>query len=127
MASYLFVKEGIENTLALVPKEKVINAVPFYTRIWTEKDGSTTSSAVGIRDALKWVEENDVELYWQEELGQYYGELATEDGLKMVWMEECVSLGLKKDLITEYDLAGIACWKLGFEPEAIWDIVKVNE
>ncbi len=127
VASYLFVKEGIENTLALVPKEKVINAVPFYTRIWTEKDGSTTSSAVGIRDALKWVEENDVELYWQEELGQYYGELATEDGLKMVWMEESVSLGLKKDLITEYDLAGIACWKLGFEPEAIWDIVKVNE
>ena len=105
----------------------MINAVPFYTRIWTEKDGSTTSSAVGIRDALKWVEENDVELYWQEELGQYYGELATEDGLKMVWMEESVSLGLKKDLITEYDLAGIACWKLGFEPEAIWDIVKVNE
>lgn len=127
VASYNYVKDGIENTLALVPREKVINAVPFYTRIWTEKDGSTTSSAMGIKDALAWVEENDVELYWQEELGQYYGELDSAEGLKQVWMEEEVSLGLKMDLIKENDLAGVGCWKLGFEPESIWDVVKVNK
>jgi len=127
VASYSYVKEGIEKTLELVPEEKVINAVPFYTRIWTEKDGKTTSSAMGIKDALKWVEENHVELYWQEELGQYYGELQSEEGLKQVWMEEAVSLGLKMDLIRENGLAGVGCWKLGFEPASIWDVVKVNE
>ena len=36
-------------------------------------------------------------------------------------------LGLKMDLIKKYDLAGVGCWKLGFEPASIWDIVKVNE
>lgn len=127
VASYDYVKDGIEKTLALVPKEKVINAVPFYTRIWTEKDGNTTSSAMGIKDSLEWVKENDVELYWQEELGQYYGELNSDEGLKQVWMEEAVSLGLKMDLIRDYDLAGVGCWKLGFEPESIWDVVKVNK
>ncbi len=127
VASYNFVKEGIRNTLEQVPKEKVINAVPFYTRIWTEKNGETTASAMGIKDALEWVEENDVELYWQEELGQYYGELDSEEGLKQVWMEEATSLGLKMDLIREHDLAGVGCWKLGFEPASIWDVVKVNE
>ena len=127
VASYNYVKEGIEKTLAVVPREKVINAVPFYTRVWTEKDGNTSSSAMGIRDALAWVEENNVELYWQEELGQYYGELNTEEGLKQIWMEEEVSLGLKMDLIRENDLAGVGCWKLGFEPASIWDVVKVNK
>lgn len=127
VASYPFVKQGIERTLEMVPKEKVVNAVPFYTRIWTEKDGETSSSAMGIKDAMEWIEENDVELYWQEELGQYYGELATDDGVKQIWMEDAVSLGLKMDLVREYDLAGVACWRLGFEPASIWDVVKVNQ
>ncbi len=38
-------------------------------------------------------------------------------------MEEAKSLGLKKDLVNQYDLAGIACWKLGFETADIWTIM----
>ena len=38
VASIDYVKQGIENTLLEVPKEKVINAIPFYTRLWTETD-----------------------------------------------------------------------------------------
>ena len=38
VASLNFVKEGIEATLNAVPKEKVINAVPFFTRLWKEVD-----------------------------------------------------------------------------------------
>ena len=30
-------------------------------------------------------------------------------------------------LCSMYHKAGVACWKLGFEPATIWDIVKVNE
>ena len=33
VASYNYVKEGIEETLRDVPADKVINAVPFYTRL----------------------------------------------------------------------------------------------
>lgn len=127
VASLPFVTKGIEDTLKVVPKEKVINAIPFYTRVWTEKDGETTSSALSMTSAKAWVEEKQVELYWQEEMGQYYGELQTEDGLKTVWMEEERSIGMKMDAIKEAGLAGVACWKLGFEPAEIWDIVKVNE
>lgn len=127
VASLPYVKKGIEDTAAVVPKEKIVNAIPFYTRVWTFNGDKTTSSALGISAAKKWVEENQVELYWQEELGQYYGELQTEEGLKQVWMEEEESISKKMELIRESDIAGVACWKLGFEPAEIWDIVSPEE
>ncbi len=123
VASLGFVENGISGTLELVPREKVINAIPFYTRLWTEKDGSVTSKALGIGAAKKWVDENAVELYWQEELGQYYGELQTPSEFSYLWMEEEESLELKMDLIRAYDLAGVACWKLGLEDEEAWEVV----
>ena len=124
VSSIPYVREGIENTLKEVPKEKVINAVPFYTRVWTVNEGKTSSKAYGISDARQWVEENQVELTWDKLLGQYYGETVSGSGQQYIWMEEEDSMRLKIDLIKEFDLAGVACWKLGFEPADIWDIVS---
>ncbi len=123
VASLDYVRNGIEDTLALVPKEKVINGVPFYTRLWTEEDSELRSDAMGIAEAKAWIEDNEVELYWQEELGQYYGELHGPSGFSYLWMEEEESLARKMDLIRSYDLAGVACWKLGLEDEDTWDVI----
>ncbi|MBQ7794955.1 MAG: SH3 domain-containing protein [Lachnospiraceae bacterium] len=124
VASLGFVQSGIEDTLALVPREKVINGVPFYTRIWTETGTELKSEAYGIEAAKAWVEKNHVELYWQQELGQYYGEVNEPSGLSYVWMEEENSLKLKMDLIKTFDLAGVACWKLGLEDAEAWDAIS---
>ena len=124
-ASIEFVEKGITDTLLEVPKEKIINAIPFYTRLWTEEDGKTTSSALGIYKAKEWIDENDVELSWQEDLGQYYGEhKESETATEYLWMEEEKSLGLKMDLIRKYDLAGTAGWKMGLESPEIWDVIQ---
>lgn len=124
-ASIEFVEKGITDTLLEVPKDKIINAIPFYTRLWTEEDGKTTSSALGIYKAKEWIDENDVELSWQEDLGQYYGEhKESETATEYLWMEEEKSLGLKMDLIRKYDLAGTAGWKLGLESPEIWDVIQ---
>lgn len=128
VASIGYVDNGIKKTLEQVPKEKVINAIPFYTRVWTQDPkGKTTSSAMGIAQSKEWVDKNKVELYWQKELGQYYGELKTEKEIKKVWLEDERSIGLKMDLIKKYDIAGVACWKLGFEPAKLWDEVRLDK
>ena len=123
VASLEFVRGGIERTLEEVPKEKLINGVPFYTRIWTEDQNGLQSEAYGIAAAKEWVDRNEVELYWQQELGQYYGELTTPNGISYLWMEEEESLALKMNLIRSYDLAGVACWKLDLEDEAAWESI----
>lgn len=127
VSSISYVKNGILGMLEDVPKEKLINAVPFYTRLWIEAgDGSITSRAMGIADAKKWVENNQVELTWQADTAQYYGELQTNDGAQFLWMEEERSLKEKMNVIRQNDLAGVACWKLGFEDSAAWDSIQWN-
>ena len=48
VASLNFVRKGITDTLNVVDKSKVINGIPFYTRVWcTTADGNVSSFACG--------------------------------------------------------------------------------
>ncbi len=124
VASIGYVRNGIERTLDEVPARKVINAVPFYTRLWkTDSEGRITSSAIGMASAEKTLNNNGVTPEWSEECGQYYGEFTNSEGFYQVWLEEERSIEEKAKLMKEYQLAGIAAWRLGYERNEIWDII----
>lgn len=147
-ASIGFVKDGIENTLKEVPKEKVINAVPFYTRIFKQIPESAAtkeemqylplvedntseygrylldSIAVSMGQAQKLLTDYNVTPVWNEALGQYYGEYEAYGCKYLVWLEDEASLGLKVDLIRENDLAGVAAWSLNLAKSGIWDTIN---
>ena len=123
VSSIGYVENGIKDMLSLVPKEKVINAVPFYTRLWTGSGDNASSRAMGISEATKWVSESGMDLTWDDSAGQYYGRLDSQNGEQQLWMEETRSLGLKMDLIKKYDLAGVAGWRLGLETSDVWDVI----
>ncbi|MBQ0146768.1 MAG: hypothetical protein KBS51_06630 [Lachnospiraceae bacterium] len=118
VASLPFVNEGIQNCLSQVPAGQLINGIPFYTRIWILKDGKVTSQAVGLETAQNWVNDNDIELSWDEELGQNRG----NNEEQYIWMEDRDSLSAKIDLCRRSGLAGMAGWKLGMESPETWDL-----
>lgn len=125
VASLPFVKEGIEKTLQEVPKEKVINGIPFYTRLWTESNNGTLSSEVMTMDAAsQYIQENGIEVYWEKETAQNYGELLTDNGTQKIWLEDEQSIEEKMKLISQYELAGVASWKLGFERSDVWSVIS---
>ena len=140
VASINWVREGIERALEQVPAEKLINAVPFFTRLWEERplteeelaelpstDTSTqvkvSSKAYGMDAIDQVLETNGSEKTWDENAGQYYAEYTADGNTYKVWLEEEDSIALKASLIKEYNLAGISAWKLGFERQNIWDII----
>ena len=123
-ASIDFVKNSITDSLAEVPKEKLINAVPTYTRVWTRENSKLSSSALGINGATKWVKENNVNLTWDDEVGQYVGHTTIGNATKYIWMEDERSMTLKMEVVKEADLAGVAVWKLGLEPKEIWNVIS---
>ena len=124
VASINFVKSAIEDSLKEVPREKLINAVPLYTRLWKEEGGKLSSQALGIEASLKWVLAKNLSPKWNEELGQNYVELISSSESYYMWLEDEKSLELKMKLIKENSLAGVAVWRLGLEPSSVWSIIR---
>ena len=129
VASLSFEEEGILNTLQEVSAEKVVSGIPFYTRLWcttTNEDGTTTvtSEAMGMNQAQQTLENNQVEASWDETTGQNYAQFNGESGeLYQIWLEDTESLTRKLELIKNYDLGGVAEWKLGLEDDSVWDLI----
>lgn len=130
VASIGFVEEGIVETLREVPAGKVINAMPFYTRIWLETpnaDGTvtTTSRAVGMETAYKTIKESGYPAIWDETCAQYYCayDYAEGNSVVKIWLEDEKSIEEKMKLFKQYDLAGVASWRLGFETSGTWDVI----
>ena len=128
VASIGFVKDGIEMTLEEVPAEKVINAIPFYTRIWKEvsgEDGTVTvsSQAAGMERIENLIAAKNLDTGWNEECAQFYTEYEEDGALYRIWIENDISIEEKMKLIQENDLAGVAEWKLGFQKNTVWDVI----
>lgn len=126
VASLGYVEEGIQKMTEVVPANKVVNALPLYTRIWTTaSDGSVTSQAVGINKATSFLMSRGVAYEWDETTSQNYAEFQAEDGLCQVWLEDEQSIAAKISVMKNYELGGVATWKLGFDEgrKNIWSVI----
>lgn len=125
VASINFVEEGIARTVEEVPVNKVINALPFYTRIWetTTENASTSisSQAVGMQMAEDYVTNHNIEVVWDDETCQNYGEYTSGNTLHQVWLEDERSIQVKLNIMEKYGIGGVASWRLGFEKPEIWN------
>ena len=141
VASIDYVREGIKSTLVEVPKEKVINAVPFYTRVWSEvpktegeladEKGTeaanyttkVTSQALGMTEAENAVSEAGAAAERDESTQLNFVQWEADGATYKIWLENAKSLEAKLALMKEYELAGTAAWKIGFEKSEIWDVI----
>ena len=126
VASLPWVEQGIQDTLEEVPAERVINAIPFYTRLWRTTGGNVTSEAIGMDQAQQTIAENNVETYWDKTTSQNYGKYDIDNSTYQIWLEDAQSVAEKVKLVSKYDLAGVSAWKLGFENSGIWQVISDN-
>ena len=126
VASLPWVEQGIQDTLDEVPAERVINAIPFYTRLWRTTGGNVTSEAIGMDQAQQTIADNNVETYWDKTTSQNYGKYDIDNSTYQIWIEDAQSVAEKVKLVSKYDLAGVSAWKLGFENSGIWQVISDN-
>ena len=125
VSSASFLEEGVRKALEEVPADQLVAALPFYTRLWeTAENGEVSSQAYGMSSAAQAVSSLEMTPEWDEKCGQNYGEKQSGDTLYQIWLEDGDSLARKMEILRQYDIAGIAEWKLGFETEDIWEVLK---
>ena len=126
VASLPWVEKGIQETIAEVPAERVINGIPFYTRLWKTLNGNVTSEAIGMKQAQDVIRDNHVQTYWDNNVYQNVGSFELGNATFQIWLEDNQSIAEKVKLIPKYGLAGVASWKLGFEDSSIWATITEN-
>ena len=125
VSSLGFVKKGVEDMLARVPKERMVTALPFFTRLWKEGKTKTTSpSAYGMSSAESLLRSYDTSPEWDEKTGQYYAQYKAGGFTYKIWLEEETSLKKKLEVVRKEEAAGVAFWKLGFERAATWSMIE---
>ncbi len=152
VASIGYVRSGIENTVSEVPANKVINAVPLYTRLWIETpktDEEIENEKVTYDDAGNEIhtDEEDIIPYtldiqtlkmedgittakangsvvWDEETAQNYATWQKGGKTYEIWLEDRDSLEAKLKVMQENNLAGVAAWQVAYADSYVWDLFR---
>ena len=108
-----------------IKNDKIILAIPLYTRLWTEDSSGNVvkQTTVSLKNIDKVVPSN-VQKQWDDNLKQYYVEYQDGSYTKKMWIEDEKSLKEKIDLIKNNNLAGVASWEKGMETDNFWTFLK---
>jgi len=125
VSSLGFTSDGLTLTLEKVPSEKVINAVPFYTVVWTTKDGVTTGKYLTLVNQADYVANLGITPVWDEETSQNYIEWREGTTLYQVWLEDTSSLMAKLNVMNTLELGGVGAWRIGYGTPESWNLLRV--
>lgn len=123
-ASYNWVSFNLKRILELVPHDKVVLGVPFYTRVWETNEGGTASEVLSMKNTEAFLQQYEFEIVWDEPARQSKASCHHDGSLIEVWIEDVTSLQHKAELVNEFQLAGIAAWRRGFESPEAWDAIN---
>lgn len=123
VAGLEWTEQGILDYLSYgIPRSKLMLGVPFYVREWQiDAAGKLVDSrAVLMKDIPALLDSVDEKTEFDARFGQtkvtYH-----KNGFKYVfWVENEATVKARIALAKKYDLAGVAAWRLGYEPAELW-------
>ena len=124
-AGYNWVETNLKKFIETeeIKSNKIILAIPFYTKLWADRNGDITSKNVNMNEIEKTLP-NGVERTWDDTLKQDYVEFTQDNATKKMWIEDEKSIKEKVSLIKKYELGGVAEWSKDRENEDIWKVIK---
>lgn len=124
VASIGYVSGGIDRTLEQVPKEKVINALPFYTILWTIDGATVTDEYLLLSNTKDYLQRINVEASWDEETSQLYAEWQSGSKTHKLWAETEESIQVKLNVMQTKDIAGVAVWQISYGTPEVWELIS---
>ncbi len=124
VASINYVSNGIDKTLEQVPKEKVVNALPFYSILWRTEGAAVTDEYLTLVNTQDFLDRMGQQGIWDEETGQLYVEWMSGTSKYQLWAENEDSILVKLNVMRAKDIAGVAVWRLGYGNAAVWEMIS---
>lgn len=125
VASLPWVEAGVRQTLAEVPPHKLLLGLPFYTKLWEEAAGGRPQGrTLSMADVEALLQKQRPPVLWRPDQGLHYAAYTAAGKQYHLWIEDETSLALKAGLVRPYQLAGIACWRRGFEQPQVWPALR---
>ncbi len=132
VASIDFVTDGMDQTLLEVPADKLINAIPFYTRLWyedTDENGNVVllSKSYSMQGGIDIAAELGLTVTWDDTVKQNVAHGKVDNMNYSIWLEDDDSMRARMQEVGARDIAGVAGWSLGMELDSVWDIINDNQ
>ncbi len=124
VASIDYVSNGITKTLEKVPAQKVVNALPFYTIVWTTEGANVTDEYLTINNTPAFLKELGLQPVWDEKTCQNYAEWTVGNKTRCVWLEDAESIRVKLNVMSTNNIGGVAVWRLGYGNQAVWELIN---
>ena len=124
-AGYNWVENNLKKFIETeeIESNKIILAIPFYTKLWSDKNGEISSKNVDMKEIEKTIP-SDANRTWDDKLKQDYVEFTQNKENKKMWIEDEKSIKEKISLVKKYNLGGAAEWSKDRETDNIWDVIK---
>lgn len=108
-----------------VDSQKIILAIPFYSRLWKVNTDGTSAGGfdINMNKQAKYLDKA-TKKEWNEDAMQNYIEYSENGFTYKMWVEDEKSVGKKLDLVKKYNLAGAAFWEKGYETDNVWEVVQ---
>jgi len=124
VASINYVENGIKKTLESVPAQKVVNALPLYTRVWKIDGAVVTDDSLSVRNTADFLSRVNAEPEWDEETCQNYAEWTSGSATYKLWIEDEESIEVKLKVMSVQNIGGVAVWRLGGGTEIVWELIR---
>ncbi len=125
VASIGYVSNGLNMTLEKVPSQKIINALPFYTILWSTTNGVTTGQYITLVNQADFMSRVGKTATWNDESGQNYCEWTEGTTLYQIWLEDTQSLTAKLNVMNTMDLGGVGVWRIGYGNADAWNLLRL--
>lgn len=111
---------------SVMPAEKIELGIPFYGYNWGQGSEATPQTWNEINALIEQYRPN-VQVAARDQSGpveESWFTYSTRGQTRTVWFNDRRSIEAKLQLVEQYDLAGIAIWRLGSEDPANWNMLR---
>lgn len=125
VASLGWVENVIRYATGVIPAQKIVLGLPFYGYDWTAEPGkgTGTNKAFGAARMSRRMTEYAAKVIWDPVAGENKATFQNDDGERIAWYPDHRSVDAKLRLAYQYNLRGIAIWRVGFEPDDWWHLL----